>query len=108
AHGQEEPTARHLGRRRSKCCTRKPGPRGTYSSGCALHPVRAAADPGEGAQGRERVVADAPRPGEVPEDRGERLVVRGPDSRGQLPEEECASSSQRLKDGLVLRRLLQL
>ena len=76
ALGQQEPAPGDLGwRRREVLRRRAAAARGRTRAGCALDPVGAAADPGEGAQRREGVVADAAGPGEVPE-RGRRAPCR--------------------------------
>ena len=69
--------------------------------GAALDPVGAAAAPGQRPQRGEGVVADPARPGEVPQRRGQRLVVGGADGGGQLAEEVGAAAGERLEHGLV-------
>ena len=88
------------GVRRAKCCTESRG-RAERTRPAYAGPVCTTSDPGEGTKARGCRCPPL-RTRRDPERGREGLVVRGPDSSGQLAEEVGATSGQRLEDRLVL------
>ena len=69
--------------------------------GCASGFVRGAAACEESPQRGKGVVADPPRPDQVPQDLCQRVVVKAGDGVGERAEEERAAAFERVKDIVV-------
>ncbi len=109
--GQQEPAAGGLRRPGAGRHRRPAGPgAGAGARGRPARPVRGATAAGadQRPQRGQRVVADAARPGQLPQRRGHRPVVGGADGVGELAEEVRAAAGQGVDDREVHRRQVEL